>query len=75
MSKRIRKKKIRMQLIKALEKMGEGEGVVIVNGCAVKFHYGHIELPTSYSVDPDVNIYASMKETVKIRNQSEVWSG
>lgn len=30
MSKRIRKKKLRMQLIKALEKMENGDGIVLV---------------------------------------------
>ena len=73
MSKRIRKKKLRMQLIKALENMSEGEGIMIVGGSVTKFQYGQIEIHGGYSVDPDINIYASMKGALRIRNKEDVW--
>lgn len=73
MSKRIRKKRARMQLIKAFENMGEGEGVVIVGGYAVKFYYSQIQLPNSYNVDPDMNIYASMKGMTEIKKKEDAW--
>lgn len=73
MSKRIRKKKLRMQLIKALENMSEGDGIVIVGGSVIKFQYGQIDIPGGYNVDPGINIYASMKGASRIRKKEDIW--
>lgn len=74
MSKRIRKKKLRMQLIKALEKMENGDGIVLVNGQAVKFSHAIACISPNASIKPEVEVNAKLNEVIMIRNQDEVWS-
>lgn len=74
MSKRIRKKKLRMQLIKALEKMENGDGIVLVNGQVVKFSNSFVYVSPSIYIKPEIEVNALLEEAIKIRNPNEVWS-
>lgn len=74
MSKRISKKRLRMQLIRALEKMEVGDGIVLVNGQVVKFSSAIVCISPGASVKPEVEVNGRLNEVVTIRSHSEVWS-
>lgn len=74
MSKRIRKKKIRMQLIKALEKMNDGDGIVLVDGQLIKLSHCIVGIHLSDGACVYTGVNACLESVVKVRNQSEVWS-
>lgn len=63
-----------MQLIRALEKMESGDGIVVVHDQVVKFSSSIVGVYPTAGIKPEVEVHAQLGEVVKIRNQSEVWS-
>lgn len=74
MTKRIRKKKTRMQLIKALEKMESFDGIVLVDGQVVRLSHCIVSINPSDNAKIYVDVSAHLEDVIKIRNRKEVWA-
>lgn len=77
MNKRIRKKKIRMELIRELEKINDGDGVVFVDGKTIMFSNSCAEIHPTDDMWPDITIrayitYVRCRNNVKFKKQKGV---
>lgn len=62
-----------MQLIRALERMEHGDGIVVVHDQVVKFSNSLVGVYPTAGIKPEVEVHAQLGEVVKVRSQNEVW--